>query len=98
MRLGSRRARQHHNEQSLITAESDKHPMDSPSHAGVEEVLVGLGDKYSKGSVVAIIASGGIARPAAELFRRNSPGAATFAGLAGRTEPASLRPRPRRCR
>ncbi len=55
-------------EQSLITVESDKASMEIPSsHAGVvKEVKVKLGDKVSKGSVVAIVeASGGAAAPAA---------------------------------
>ena len=53
-------------EQSLITVESDKASMEIPSsHAGVvKEVRVKLGDKVSKGSVVAVVdAVGGAAAP-----------------------------------
>jgi pyruvate dehydrogenase E2 component (dihydrolipoamide acetyltransferase) len=50
-------------EQSLITVESDKASMEIPSsHAGVvKEVKVKLGDKVSKGSVVAIVEAVGAA-------------------------------------
>jgi pyruvate dehydrogenase E2 component (dihydrolipoamide acetyltransferase) len=54
-------------EQSLITVESDKASMEIPSsHAGVvKEVKVKLGDKVSKGSLVAVVeAAGGAAAPA----------------------------------
>ncbi len=46
-------------EQSLITVESDKASMEIPSsHAGVvKEIKVQLGDKVSKGSVVAMVQS-----------------------------------------
>ena len=57
-------------EQSLVTVESDKASMEIPSsHAGVvKEVKVKLGDKVSKGSVLALLeatggASAGPARP-----------------------------------
>ena len=45
-------------EQSLITVESDKASMEIPSsHAGViKELKVKLGDKVSKGSLVAVLA------------------------------------------
>jgi pyruvate dehydrogenase E2 component (dihydrolipoamide acetyltransferase) len=55
-------------EQSLITVESDKASMEIPSsHAGViKELRVKIGDKVSKGSVVALItAVGGSAAAAA---------------------------------
>jgi pyruvate dehydrogenase E2 component (dihydrolipoamide acetyltransferase) len=54
-------------EQSLITVESDKASMEIPSsHAGVvKEVKVKLGDKVSKGSVVAIVEASGRAPEAA---------------------------------
>ena len=47
-------------EQSLVTVESDKASMEIPSsHAGVvKEVRVRLGDKVSKGSVVALLEGG----------------------------------------
>ena len=54
-------------EQSLITVESDKASMEIPSsHAGVVKALkVAVGDRVSKGSVVATIeATGGAAAPA----------------------------------
>ena len=53
-------------EQSLITVESDKASMEIPSsHAGVvKEVRVNLGDKVSKGSLVAIVESVGVAATA----------------------------------
>lgn len=54
-------------EQSLITVESDKASMEIPSsHAGViKELKVKLGDKVSKGSLVAIIEGAAGAAPAA---------------------------------
>ncbi|HWH84316.1 MAG TPA: dihydrolipoyllysine-residue acetyltransferase, partial [Burkholderiaceae bacterium] len=54
-------------EQSLITVESDKASMEIPSsHAGVvKEVKVKVGDKVSKGSLVAVVqATGGAAAAA----------------------------------
>ena len=53
-------------EQSLLTVESDKASMEIPSsHAGVVKALkVGIGDKVSQGSIVAVIeAVGGAAAP-----------------------------------
>jgi pyruvate dehydrogenase E2 component (dihydrolipoamide acetyltransferase) len=54
-------------EQSLITVESDKASMEIPSsHAGVvKEVKVKLGDKVSKGSLVAVVEAVGGAPAAA---------------------------------
>ncbi|MEK8052470.1 dihydrolipoyllysine-residue acetyltransferase [Ideonella sp. DXS22W] len=55
-------------EQSLITVESDKASMEIPSsHAGVlKELRVKLGDKVSKGSLIALVeVAGGAAAPAA---------------------------------
>jgi pyruvate dehydrogenase E2 component (dihydrolipoamide acetyltransferase) len=54
-------------EQSLITVESDKASMEIPSsHAGViQELKVKLGDKVSKGSLVAILQGAVGAAPAA---------------------------------
>src|SRR6185295_3803376 len=55
-------------EQSLITVESDKASMEIPSsHAGVvKDVKVKVGDKVSKGSLVAVVqASGGAPAAAA---------------------------------
>src|ERR1019366_9289867 len=70
-------------EQSLITVESDKASMEIPSsHAGVvKEMKVRLGDKVSKGSVIATIESSGTAAapaaaPASVAAPAGSPGAA----------------------
>ncbi|WP_341889707.1 dihydrolipoyllysine-residue acetyltransferase [Variovorax sp. YR752] len=73
-------------EQSLITVESDKASMEIPSsHAGVvKELKVKIGDKVSKGSLVAIVeASAGAAAPAA------TPAAAPVAQAAGAVAPAA---------
>src|SRR5438094_7335512 len=61
-------------EQSLITVESDKASMEIPSsHAGVlKELKVRVGDKVSKGSLIAVIeAAGGAAR--AQRSERPAP-------------------------
>ncbi|AKJ29860.1 dihydrolipoyllysine-residue acetyltransferase [Caldimonas brevitalea] len=66
-------------EQSLITVESDKASMEIPSsHAGVvKELKVQLGDKVSKGSVIAVVeASGGAAAPAPAPATAAAPSAA----------------------
>jgi len=54
-------------EQSLITVESDKASMEIPSsHAGVvKELKVKVGDKVSKGSLIAVVEAAGGAAPAA---------------------------------
>ena len=79
-------------EQSLITVESDKASMEIPSsHAGVvKEVLVKLGDKVSKGSVVAIVEASGAASPSARAEPVEAPpSAATSPSTgSGRTDPA----------
>ena len=56
-------------EQSLITVESDKASMEIPSsHAGVvKEVKVKVGDKVSKGSLVAVVEAAGGAAAAAPV-------------------------------
>ena len=67
-------------EQSLITVESDKASMEIPSsHAGVvKELKVKVGDKVSKGSLVAVVqASGGV--PAAAAAAPAGTAAATSA-------------------
>src|SRR3954453_12609506 len=68
-------------EQSLITVESDKASMEIPSsHAGVvKELKVKIGDKVSKGSLVAVVeAAGGAAAPApAPAAAANAPAPAT---------------------
>jgi pyruvate dehydrogenase E2 component (dihydrolipoamide acetyltransferase) len=81
-------------EQSLITVESDKASMEIPSsHAGVvKEVRIKLGDKISKGSVVALIeavggAGGAAAAPA--LASASSPAAAPTAAAAPGAVPAA---------
>ena len=65
-------------EQSLITVESDKASMEIPSsHAGlVKEVRVKLGDKVSKGSVVAVVEASGGAAAAPTPAAAPSPAAA----------------------
>ena len=79
-------------EQSLITVESDKASMEIPSsHAGVvKEVLVKLGDKVSKGSVVAIVEASGAASPSVRAEPVEAPpSAATSPSTgSGRTDPA----------
>jgi pyruvate dehydrogenase E2 component (dihydrolipoamide acetyltransferase) len=73
-------------EQSLITVESDKASMEIPSsHAGVvKELRVKIGDKVSKGSVVAVVtAAGGSAAPVA------SAAPATAAAASPATAPAA---------
>ncbi|MFT3821723.1 MAG: dihydrolipoyllysine-residue acetyltransferase [Rubrivivax sp.] len=75
-------------EQSLITVESDKASMEIPSsHAGViQEMKVKVGDKVSKGSLVALLQpSGGAAAPAP--VAASAPAAAAPA-LAAASAPA----------
>jgi pyruvate dehydrogenase E2 component (dihydrolipoamide acetyltransferase) len=87
-------------EQSLITVESDKASMEIPSsHAGVvKEVKVKLGDKVSKGSLVAVVeAAGGAAAPApAPAAAAAAPAPATSAvpapAPAERTSPTAALP------
>jgi pyruvate dehydrogenase E2 component (dihydrolipoamide acetyltransferase) len=87
-------------EQSLITVESDKASMEIPSsHAGVvKEVKVKLGDKVSKGSLVAVVeAAGGAAAPApAPAAAAAAPAPATAAvpapAPAERTSPTAALP------
>ncbi|WP_128002898.1 dihydrolipoyllysine-residue acetyltransferase [Piscinibacter defluvii] len=85
-------------EQSLITVESDKASMEIPSsHAGVvKEVKVKLGDKVSKGSLVAIVeATGGApaaAAPAAAAAAAPAPASAAVPAPAGKTPPTAALP------
>jgi len=74
-------------EQSLITVESDKASMEIPSsHAGVlRELRVKLGDKVSKGSLIAIVESEGGAVAASPVAAPAAPTAA--AAGAGATPP-----------
>ena len=71
-------------EQSLITVESDKASMEIPSsHAGVvKEVRVKLGDKVTKGNVVAVIDATGEPSSAASAGTGAPPAAATSVALA----------------
>jgi len=71
-------------EQSLITVESDKASMEIPSsHAGVVKALkVNVGDRVSKGSVVATIAATGGAAAPAPAAAAASPAPATAAAPA----------------
>ena len=86
-------------EQSLITVESDKASMEIPSsHAGVvKEVRIKLGDKVSKGSVVALIesAAGAPSAPAAAkapTVAASSAAAAADAAPAARSAPTAALP------
>jgi len=83
-------------EQSLITVESDKASMEIPSsHAGVvKDVRVKVGDKVSKGSVVAIVeaAGGGAAAPAAPTPAPAGPEAAGHASTGARSLPTAALP------
>jgi pyruvate dehydrogenase E2 component (dihydrolipoamide acetyltransferase) len=65
-------------EQSLMTVESDKASMEIPSsHAGtVRELRVKLGDKVSKGSVIAVLDAAGSGAPAKEAAPGPAPSAA----------------------
>ena len=81
-------------EQSLITVESDKASMEIPSsHAGVvKEIKVQLGDKVSKGSVVAVVQSSSAApapAPAAAAAPAATPPVAAAAKPAAPAEAAS---------
>ena len=62
-------------EQSLVTLESDKATMEVPADAAgvVKEIRVKLGDKVSKGTVVAVIETAAAATPS-PLASRPSPG------------------------
>ena len=75
-------------EQSLITVGSDKASMEIPaSHAGlVREVVVKLGDKVSRGSVVALIDA-----PGAPVVPVQAPAAASAAPAAAVVVPAAPR-------
>ena len=79
-------------EQSLITVESDKASMEIPSsRAGiVKEVRVKLGDKVSRGSVVAVVEATGGAPASATA----APAAATAAVPAPAAAPAAERVSP----
>ena len=78
-------------EQSLITVESDKASMEIPSsHAGVvKEVKVKLGDKVSKGSLVAVVEAAGGAPAAAPAAAAAAPAPAMAAAPATPAAPAA---------
>ncbi|RQP25751.1 dihydrolipoyllysine-residue acetyltransferase [Piscinibacter terrae] len=79
-------------EQSLITVESDKASMEIPSsHAGVvKEVKVKVGDKVSKGSLVAVVeAAGGAAAPAPAAAAPAQAAPAPQAAVAASPAPAA---------
>ncbi|TCO99219.1 pyruvate dehydrogenase E2 component (dihydrolipoamide acetyltransferase) [Rubrivivax gelatinosus] len=65
-------------EQSLITVESDKASMEIPSsHGGVlRELKVGLGDKVSRGSVIAVLEVAAASAPVAPVAAPAPTGAA----------------------
>ena len=81
-------------EQSLITVESDKASMEIPSsHAGVvKEVKVKLGDKVSKGSLVAIVDAVGGAPAAAPAASAPAPAAAPAAAAPAASAAAAAAP------
>jgi len=79
-------------EQSLITVESDKASMEIPSsHAGVlKELKVKLGDKVSKGTLIAVIeAAAGAPAPAAAPTSSAAPASAPAGPAAAPSAPAS---------
>ncbi|MDP4301595.1 dihydrolipoyllysine-residue acetyltransferase [Leptothrix discophora] len=79
-------------EQSLITVESDKASMEIPSsHAGVlKELKIKIGDKVSKGSLIAVIeGAGGGAAPAAPAAAAPAAPAAAPAAVAVAAAPAA---------
>ncbi|MFN9707981.1 MAG: dihydrolipoyllysine-residue acetyltransferase [Burkholderiales bacterium] len=83
-------------EQSLITVESDKASMEIPSsHAGIiKEVKVKLGDKVSKGSLLALVevagAAGAISVPASAAVSKGSEPVAASAPALSSAPAASL--------
>lgn len=84
-------------EQSLITVESDKASMEIPSsHAGVvKELRVKIGDKVSKGSVVAIVTASGaasVAAPAAAAAAVAAAAPATASAPVERNVPTAALP------
>jgi len=87
-------------EQSLITVESDKASMEIPSsHAGVvKDLKVKLGDKVSKGSLVALVqVAGGAAAPApvaAPAAAAAAPAPAPASAVASAPAPAAASPAP----
>jgi pyruvate dehydrogenase E2 component (dihydrolipoamide acetyltransferase) len=81
-------------EQSLITVESDKASMEIPSsHAGVlKELKVKLGDKVSKGTLIAVIEAAAGAAPPATASAPVPQAAAPAAASATSTDTATAAP------
>jgi pyruvate dehydrogenase E2 component (dihydrolipoamide acetyltransferase) len=81
-------------EQSLITVESDKASMEIPSsHAGVLKSLsVKVGDKVSKGSVIAVIEAAGAAPAAPAATPAPMPAATAVAPAPERSLPTAALP------
>src|SRR5213593_385685 len=81
-------------EQSLITVESDKASMEIPSsHAGVvKELKIKVGDKVSKGSLIAVIEAAGGAAPAAPAAPAAKPAAQEPAAAPARQIPTAALP------
>ena len=81
-------------EQSLITVESDKASMEIPSsHAGiVQELKVKVGDKVSKGSLLALLQGAAGSAPAAAPVAAAAPAVAAAAAPASPAAPASAAP------
>jgi len=80
-------------EQSLVTVESDKASMEIPSSAGgvVKSLKVKVGDKISKGTVLAVVEGGGAApgRADAGAGRPAPDGQASAAPAGGAVSPAA---------
>src|ERR1700737_3683643 len=76
-------------DQSLITVESDKASMEIPSsQAGVLKELKGkVGDKVSKGTLIAVVQSGGAAIAASAAATAAVPAVAPSAGAAPASTP-----------
>ncbi|MCE4554518.1 dihydrolipoyllysine-residue acetyltransferase [Roseateles cellulosilyticus] len=82
-------------EQSLITVESDKASMEIPSSTAgvVEELLVKIGDKVSKGTPLARVKSaGGVAVPAAAPAQAAPAAAPVAAPAESKTVPTAALP------
>jgi pyruvate dehydrogenase E2 component (dihydrolipoamide acetyltransferase) len=82
-------------EQSLITVESDKASMEIPSsHAGtVQQLLVKVGDKVSKGTPIAVLlAAGGAAASAPAAAAAAAPAAAAPVPAPAAAAPAAAVP------
>src|SRR4051812_9675096 len=84
-------------EQSLVTVESDKASMEIPSsHAGVvKELKVKVGDKVSKGSLVAVLQpTAGVGAPSATTAAAAPAAATTVAAPAATPAAAGDKPVP----